>query len=265
MSPGLAGLTPVTGEMILDFIAERDLGLSRDTGKDARTGRLVSIRTDTAPTALRPVLAAYGYTLAAACYAWCLVQRVTLKIEIRGAEHVETQRGYIFCHWHGAIPLMLQCSVPRMPGVLRGRPHAWMQHPLWYMKTVHVFIRLIGVRRIVLGSTGHDGRKAADELAALLRAGYSTFVFPDGPAGPRQTLHRGVLHLSAQTGVPIVPIRLDASRAISARTWDRKQVPLPFSTIRMSIGRAIVVEPGRLEQAAQRLLMALGRDPSAAR
>jgi len=220
----------------------------------------VSIRVDNAPWAVKPLLAIYGYTLGCALFACYAVQRITLTIEITGTDNLTPEHNYIFCHWHGAVPLALQCSVPHLPNPLTGRSHAWMQHPLWYMKPIHVLLGLIGVRRIVLGSTGHDGRRAAGELAGLLRSGYSTVVLPDGPDGPRQTLKRGVLHLAAESGVPIVPLRLDASRSITAPTWDRKELPIPFSTIRLRIGRPIAVAEDAFENAAELLVLALAGD-----
>ena len=218
----------------------------------------MKVRVDTAPSAVKPLVALYGYLVGCALFVYCAAQRITLRIQISGTENLVPDSSYIFCVWHGMVPLALQCSVPHLPDPLTGRSHAWMQHPLWYMKPIHVLLRLIGVRRLVLGSSGHDGRRAADELAVLLRHGYSTVIMPDGPAGPRRTLKRGVLHLAAETNLPIVPLRFAASRSVVVPTWDRKEIPLPFSTIRLEIGRPIAVAQGDLELAAGLLLSELG-------
>jgi hypothetical protein len=37
-------------------------------------------------------------------------------------------------------------------------------HPSWYMKPINVCMRLVGIDRIILGSTGHGGRAAAEQL-----------------------------------------------------------------------------------------------------
>lgn len=83
-------------------------------------------------------------------------------------------------------------------------------------------------------------------------------VLPDGPAGPRRALKRGVLHLAAESGVPIVPLQFDASGSITVPTWDRKEWPIPFSTIRVQVGRPIAVARGELDRAAELLVSALG-------
>ncbi len=219
---------------------------------------MTEYRVDSLPLALRPLVWLYGYGLGLAWYAYYLVQRLTTRVRIEGAERIDPTASLIFCHWHGMIPLNFQCSVPRIPRVLAGRPHVSMQHPLWFMKAVHVMLRLMGVKQLALGSTGHEGRHAADELVGYLRSGYSTMLFPDGPAGPPRVLKRGVLHIAAQSGVPIVPLRLEATRCVTLNTWDSKQFPLPFSTIRIRIGAPIAVPAGELERAERELTAALG-------
>src|SRR5262249_21011475 len=153
-----------------------------------------SYRVDRFPAAMKPLLFLYGYALGFGLFAYYSLQRLTITVRIDGLDHISRDTSYIFCLWHDATPLALQWCVPRLPPALAGRPHASMQHPLWYMKSIHVLLRLIGIRRIVLGSTGHDGRRAAEELVNLLKAGYSTVLLPDGPAGPPRVLKRGVLH-----------------------------------------------------------------------
>ena len=199
------------------------------------------MRVDTAPGWARFLLTVYGVALASVWYLYMLLLRPTIRVTVVDAEQLRPGQHYVFCHWHDAIPLLFQAGTPRIPRVLMQRPHAWLQHPLWYMKPVHVVLRMLGVRRIVLGSSGHDGRAAADTLVQMLREGYSTFVFPDGPAGPRHELKLGVLHMAQQSGVPIVPLRLSGSRVRRARTWDRKALALPFSTITVRIGEPISV------------------------
>lgn len=215
-------------------------------------------RVDTIPALLRPVSWVYGYGLGLTLLTYLLLQRLTIAVEVIGQENLDADSNYIFCHWHGAVPLSLQGSAPRFPSALRSRPHAWMQHPLWYMKPIHVLLRFIGVDKIVLGSTGHDGRLAADELVGELQAGYSTVLLPDGPAGPPRVLKKGLLHIAAQSGVPIVPLRVTASRRLELRSWDRKQLPVPFSTIGIEIGTPIPVTEHTFEDAAGELTEALG-------
>lgn len=214
-------------------------------------------RVDTLPAVLRPPLSLYGYGLGLLLFAYYLLQRLTIRVVVEGHQQLRPSN-YVFCHWHGSTPLSLQCGVPRLPSFMRTRPHAWMQHPLWYMKPIHVFLRLMGVKKLVLGSTGHGGREAADVLAEYLRAGYSTVLLPDGPAGPARVLKRGILHVALASNVPIVPLRVTASRAFVAGTWDRKEYPLPFTRLRIQVGDPIAVADVGILQAERDLRVALG-------
>jgi len=143
--------------------------------------------------------------------------------------------------WHSFIPLALVSVTPLIPAVLDRAPQAWMQHPCWYMKPIHVMLRLMGIRKIILGSTGHSGREAAELLADHIQQGYSTVLMPDGPDGPAFVLKKGILHLSLKCNVPVVALRFSSSSFLELKTWDRKKFAYPFSTIKMEIGESIQV------------------------
>jgi hypothetical protein len=128
-----------------------------------------------------------------------------------------------------------------------------MQHLFWFMKPIHLLVRLVGVRKIVLGSSGHEGIKAADELVEFLKQGFSTVMFPDGPVGPPRVAKKGVLHISRQSGVPIVPVRFHVRRRLHLPTWDRKTLPLPFGRIEVEF-RKPLSPPGEDLDAAWRCL-----------
>lgn len=215
-------------------------------------------RVDNVPFMLRPLFYLYGYGLGFFLYAFYTIQRLTIGVQVEGRDNLAAGFNYIFCHWHESVGLSLQCSIPRFPSFLRDRPHVWMQHPAWYMKPIHVLVGLIGVKKLVLGSSGHDGRKAADDLVGFLQSGYSTVLLPDGPNGPPKVMKRGILHIAHQSHVAIVPLRIIASRFLVIKTWDLKQVPLPFSKVRIRIGQPIAVNELTFDHAEQKLCSDLG-------
>jgi len=210
------------------------------------------------PFLLRLPFLIYGYGLGFLWFGYLLVLRLSVAVRVTGAQKLSADSNYIFCQWHESGPLSLQGWTPRLPDYLRQRPHVWMQHPAWYAKPLAVLVNLIGVQRLILGSTGHNGRRAADELVTYLNDGYSTFVIPDGPSGPAKTLKKGVLHMALQSGVPIVPLRVVATRCLRSRSWDRKMQPLPFSTIHVVVGSPIVVTTSTFEATFEALTQALG-------
>jgi lysophospholipid acyltransferase (LPLAT)-like uncharacterized protein len=200
----------------------------------------------------------YGYVLGFLWFMGLLLLRLTLAVRVTGAKNLSADSNYIFCIWHEAGPLSFQWWTPRFPLYMRHRPHAWMQHPAWYTKPVGVLLNLIGVRQLVLGSTGNGGRRAADELVAYLKAGYSTLIAPDGPSGPARTMKKGVLHMALQSGVPIVPLRVAATRSFRSKSWDRKMQPLPFSTIHVVVGAPMLVTTSTFDETFETLARELG-------
>ena len=204
-------------------------------------------RVDKVPMVIRPQFYLYGYGLGLLLYFSLLVLRVTCKIRIVGREKLTRNSNHIFGLWHSFVPLGLTSTAPLIPAVLDRAPHAWLQHPVWYMKPIHVLLRLMGINRIILGSSGYSGRDAAELLVEYLRLGYSTVINPDGPNGPAFNLKRGILHLSLKSNVPIVPLRILSSSFRELNTWDRKRFPRPFSTIVMEIGDPIYVTSDNFE------------------
>jgi lysophospholipid acyltransferase (LPLAT)-like uncharacterized protein len=191
-------------------------------------------RVDDVPLGLELPFRLYGYGVGLLLYVYFRLVRLSSVIVREGYAALDSSDNHIFCGWHQSI---WQCLL-----TLQARPkQVWLAHPDWYMKPVHVLLRLMGVE-LVLGSTGHRGREAAEQILARLRSGASTTVAPDGPEGPARHLRKGVLHLSAQSGVPIVPMRFRCSRRLILRGWDRQVVPLPFCRITVSYGAPISVD-----------------------
>ena len=215
-------------------------------------------RVDKVPIIIRPQFYLYGYGLGLLLFFYLLILRVTTKVKIVGREKLTKNSNHIFILWHSFVPLGLTSATPLIPAVLDRAPQAWMQHPVWYMKPIHVLLRLMGVKKIILGSTGHSGRDAAELLVDYLRLGYSTVINPDGPDGPAFVLKKGILYLALESKVPIVPLRFSLSSYRELKTWDRKKFARPFSTIEMKIGEPIYITSTNFEHAHEFLAGKMG-------
>lgn len=211
----------------------------------------MAYRVDNIPFHLKPLFWLYGYGLGFLLYAFVLLLRLTCRIRFEGEESLRNHPS-ILCSWHENTPIALVVS-HRFP-----RPQALMGHPAWYVKPIHVLIWLVGVRRLVLGSTGHDGKEAATELAGYLKQGYSTVILPDGPSGPAKELKKGALHMAAQSSVPLVAVQFRVSKAYVLDSWDKKKFPYPFSQITVNYSQPIYVKPDNLEEKSGELVGALG-------
>ena len=209
----------------------------------------MAYRVDNVPALWRPFWLAYSWIVGIGFWcAWNLLI-LTCRVRLEGEQHHIGRENYIYSLWHESWFLYFAAFVRSH------RRHVWLQHPNAYMKPVHVALRLAGIQ-FLLGSGGEEGREAARELVARLRGGSSTAISPDGPHGPCRVLKKGVLHLARDSGVPILPLRLSASRAIRTG-WDRKAIPLPWSKITLAYGSPITVTEDDFERAGRMLADAM--------
>jgi lysophospholipid acyltransferase (LPLAT)-like uncharacterized protein len=91
------------------------------------------------------------------------------------------------------------------------------------------------------GSTSRGARKAMLQLVREMRQGKPAGFTLDGPRGPAHVAQPGAVWLARTTGNPVLPFHLEASRHWSMRSWDRTQVPKPFSTVALVVGEPMSV------------------------
>ena len=91
---------------------------------------------------------------------------------------------------------------------------------------------------IVRGSSSRGGAGALRRCARAMREGSrSCGLAVDGPRGPFHAVHPGAVALAALTGCPVVyAVVVRASRAWVVGSWDRFQIPLPFSEVAIRYG-----------------------------
>jgi lysophospholipid acyltransferase (LPLAT)-like uncharacterized protein len=81
----------------------------------------------------------------------------------------------------------------------------------------------------VRGSSTRGGVGAVVEMVRLMRQGCTTAFTIDGPKGPPRVAKMGAVLLAKKSGHPILPVTMALERRWIAPTWDRFQVPKPFS------------------------------------
>lgn len=194
------------------------------------------------PYFLRPFFLLFGWL---GGIGMCLLNftfRSLCRIEYIGSEHVDNTPNFIFCLWHENLPLYF-IAHPHFR-----RKHIWLTFPLWYMKPVHVMKKLIGIKELAYGASGHDGKKALNQVLHRLSMGWSTFLTPDGPKGPVRKLKNGVLLMSLKTGTPIIPMSFQVAGNWRINSWDKKRYPPFFSTFKVIYGEPVVVTAENFDQ-----------------
>ncbi len=101
------------------------------------------------------------------------------------------------------------------------------------------------------GSTTRGGLKAMHQLVRDMREGRPAGFTLDGPRGPARVAQPGAVWLAAHTGNPLLPFHLEASSYWSVRSWDRTQIPKPFSTVALVVGEPIEVAKGSKNDALE--------------
>ena len=91
------------------------------------------------------------------------------------------------------------------------------------------------------GSTSRGGARALARLRREMKAGKPTAFTLDGPRGPRQTAQLGAIWLSELTGNPILPFHIEAASCWTINSWDRTQIPKPFTQVVVAIGEPLDV------------------------
>lgn len=101
-----------------------------------------------------------------------------------------------------------------------------------YISTI---VRFFGLG-VVRGSSSRGGDQALRDLMHTVSEGQSIVLTVDGPRGPRYVPHEGAIYIARQCQTALLPISVNAPHKWELRSWDRLQIPVPFSRIQLVIG-----------------------------
>jgi lysophospholipid acyltransferase (LPLAT)-like uncharacterized protein len=100
---------------------------------------------------------------------------------------------------------------------------------------------------VIRGSSTRGGSKALKQMVRATREGLRMSLTVDGPKGPRYRVKSGIIMLAAKTGVPIVPMLPEAKSFWTVSSWDRLQIPRPFTMAKMFVGEPVFVSEADAE------------------
>ena len=191
------------------------------------------------------LIASAGYPLIAALGS-------TFRWRAEGTEHyqrvIDTGRRPIMAFWHGRI---LPATV-----YFRNRGIVVITSENFDGEWIAGIIERFGYGT-ARGSTSRGAVKALVQLKRDMAAGKPAAFTLDGPRGPAKVAQPGAVWLAKATGNPIVPFHIESDRHWTANSWDRTQIPKPWSNVAIAIGEPMDVPSDADEdglESARRLL-----------
>ncbi len=177
--------------------------------------------------------------------AWLIFMLISLTMNLRvvGIRKVwrllKQRKGAILVAWHGNIFLPLFAL--RRLGI----------HGLVSLSRDGEYLdktsQLLGWNSI-RGSTYAGRVKVLLAATRFVKQGVVLGLTPDGPRGPAKQVFPGTLYLASTSQCPILPMGSAVRPCWKLPTWDRAEVPKPFSVATMVIGEPVYV-PRKLDEA----------------
>ncbi len=160
----------------------------------------------------------------------------TLRWRVEGLEHFEavvaSGRQPVMVFWHGRV--LPATFYFRRRGIVVITSENFDGE--WIARIIERFG--YGTAR---GSTSRGGVKALLKLKRDMAEGRPAGFTLDGPRGPARVAQPGAIWLARATGNPVLPFHLEASRHWTMGSWDRTQIPKPFSTVALTVGEPFEV------------------------
>jgi lysophospholipid acyltransferase (LPLAT)-like uncharacterized protein len=172
----------------------------------------------------------------------------TVRWEVRGGEHLEAilagGRRAIFTFWHVCI---------------FGATWFWRRRGIVVMSSrsrdgeyVARLIKRFGYGT-ARGSSSRGAGRALAEMAECLDHGLDVAFTIDGPRGPAYVAKTGAVTLARHTGHAILPFHVTPRKYMSLPSWDKQEIPLPFTRAITLVGPPIYVPRDASDEEVQRI------------
>ena len=178
----------------------------------------------------------------------------TIRWEITGLENADlvskADQTPIYCLWHDRI----------FAGTyfLRDRGIVVITSQSLDGEYIARFLKRFGFGT-VRGSSSRGGVKALVEMIRLMRRGLAMAFTVDGPRGPRYVAKLGPIFLAKKTGNPVLPFIVECASFWTVGSWDKMQIPKPFTRARFITAEPVYVPPDAGDDEVQKKLDELQR------
>ncbi|MBN1901709.1 lysophospholipid acyltransferase family protein [Candidatus Sumerlaeota bacterium] len=167
---------------------------------------------------------------------------MTLRIHYENKEYLEEAYekglGVIFAFWHGDLFITASAGInqnkKRKIYILTSKSRDG--------ELLSCFLHKFGFGT-VRGSGNRGAIGGFLNLHERLKQNFNTALAVDGSQGPRYRVKPGSILLAKTTGAVILPSAANYSWKIALPSWDRCEIPLPFSKCLIKIGRPLMAPP----------------------
>ncbi|MDO4690269.1 MAG: lysophospholipid acyltransferase family protein [Fusobacterium sp.] len=158
----------------------------------------------------------------------------TLKVRVVNKANIDTNKAYIYAFWHNklATPSIFFKGLEKKVA---------LSSPTKDGELISVPLEKLGYT-LVRGSSDKKSVSSTISLLKYLKKGYSMGTPLDGPKGPKEKAKKGLLYLAQKSSIPLVTFGVAYEKKwIFKKTWDKFEMPKPFSKICIFIGEEIKI------------------------
>ncbi len=171
-----------------------------------------------------------------ACFVLISFIGKTVRFEVEGQENFEQIENAgkipIYTFWHNRIFIGTY--------FFRNRKIVVMTSQSFDGEYIARFIQRFGYGAS-RGSSTRGGIKALGEMIRVMKEGFPAAFSIDGPKGPKYEAKSGVCLLAKKTGNPIIPFVFESKNYWEINSWDKLQIPKPFTRVKVIIEKPIYV------------------------
>jgi len=158
-------------------------------------------------------------------FAHCVTQALLKSLSVQVCMHpnVDPTRQYVYGFWHGKqfAPIMF---LPKWgPAKHVGLVSASRDGDM-----LSAWLQQLGYH-VIRGSSSRKAISSMVQLIAAAKEGYSMGIAADGPRGPEFIAKAGMSFLANKANLELVPIGVAYSKPWKFKSWDKYQLPLPFT------------------------------------
>ncbi|HEY4668422.1 MAG TPA: AMP-binding protein [Tepidiformaceae bacterium] len=188
------------------------------------------------------------------------VLRLPYKVEVRGRHRFKTlEEPCLIVSNHN---MHLDAAM-----LLKSMPHRFRQRVAIAAAASDIYgNRARGFGASLLGNAfpfskeGSGVRESLEHVVEMLEEGWNVLIFPEGRLtviGPMQPFKSGTGLLAVESGVPVLPMRIDVLRP---GFYEGKWLPHPRARVRVNVGEPLRFEPGTSYADATRRLQKAVRE-----